>query len=118
MGTAMSPAESGRIVELDPTKRSMNVAYRERVIFWMNGKSFGWCFDVMPTRAHVDLSEIAPAGFPMREFRAFVAASAHGDPTPRPRSQSHALHEHAGEVALIDKTAGQGYFGERLPALA
>jgi len=44
-------------------------------------------------------------------------ASAHGDPTPRPGGQSHALHEHAGEVALIDKTAGQGYFGKRLAAL-
>jgi hypothetical protein len=73
MGTAISPAESDRIVELNPTMRSMNVAYGERVIFRMNGKSFAWRFDVMPSRTHVDLREIAPADFPMRELRVFVA---------------------------------------------
>ena len=45
-------------------------------------------------------------------------ASIHGDPKPRPGGQSHALHEHAREVALIDETAGQGDLRERLVASA
>src|SRR5579859_2456427 len=40
--------------------------------------------------------------------RPSLAVSGHGDPSPRPWGQSHALHEYAREMALIDESAGQG----------
>jgi hypothetical protein len=73
LGRPVSPTQADRIVELKPGMRWMNVAYGESVLFKMNGKSFAWRFDAMPTRTQIDLGEIAPADFPMREFRVFIA---------------------------------------------
>jgi len=69
---------SDRIVELSPSTRWVSVAYGEKVTFntvGANGtqRSFAWQFEVSPVRSFVDLDDVAPADFPARSVRVFVA---------------------------------------------
>lgn len=77
-GTPVVSDASDRIVQLSPSIRSVNVAYGERVTFEATDergtqRSFAWQFDVSPVRTHVNLDEVAPADFPARGVRVFVA---------------------------------------------
>jgi hypothetical protein len=68
-------------VRLGPGSHSINVAYAESVEFIAQTeggaeRSFSWRFDVSPVRSYVDLSEVAPADFPYRNLRVFVAPDA------------------------------------------
>lgn len=70
---------SDRVVELYPSVRWVDVAYGERVTFKVDQggveRSFTWKFDVSPVRTNVDLEDVAPADFPARGVRVFVAES-------------------------------------------
>ena len=75
---AEAQLEFPRIVELSPSTRWVSVAYGEKVTFntvGANGtqRSFAWQFDVSPVRSFVDLDDVAPADFPARSVRVFVA---------------------------------------------
>jgi hypothetical protein len=67
-----------RVVRLSPSTHFVDVAYGERVTFEATDErgtrqSFAWQFDVSPVRTHVDLDDVAPADFPARGLRVFVA---------------------------------------------
>ena len=77
-GTPAQADSADRIVRMEPDSHWINVAYGETVNFVANGEngsehSFVWRFDVSPAVSHVDLSEVAPADFPDRNLRVFVA---------------------------------------------
>src|SRR6266481_1589567 len=77
-GTPAQADSADRIVRMEPDPHSMNVAYGETVEFIAQGedgaqRSFTWRFDVSPAMSYVDLSEVAPADFPDRKLRVFVA---------------------------------------------
>ena len=77
-GTPATAAAPDRIVELSPSMRWVSVAYGETVTFNTvdaSGakRSFAWQFDVSPVRSFVDLDDVAPADFPARGVRLFVA---------------------------------------------
>jgi hypothetical protein len=83
-GTPTQPDSADRIVRLSGRLRSVNVAYGETVKFIVNDangaeRSFAWRFDVSPVLTHVNLSDVAPADFPAKNVRVFVA------PDPRYR---------------------------------
>jgi hypothetical protein len=80
-GTSVQADTADRIVRLAPDSHSINVAYGESVEFIVRGesgaeRSFAWRFDGSPSRSYVDLSEVAPAGFPDQSLRVFVAPDA------------------------------------------
>ena len=61
-----------------PLLQRIAVAYGEKVTFntvGANGtqRSFAWQFEVSPVRSFVDLDDVAPADFPARSVRVFVA---------------------------------------------
>lgn len=77
-GTPAVSNASDRVVRLSPSTRFVDVAYGERVTFEATDergtqRSFAWQFDVSPARSHVDLDDVAPADFPARGLRVFVA---------------------------------------------
>jgi hypothetical protein len=77
-GTPVHGNSADRVVRLAPDSHSMNVEYGESVEFVVPGengaeRSFAWRFDGSPSRSYVELSEVAAAGFPDRNFRVFVA---------------------------------------------
>jgi hypothetical protein len=77
-GTPAQADSADRIVRMESDPHSMNVAYGETVEFIAQGedgaqRSFTWRFDVSPAMSYVDLSEVAPADFPDRKLRVFVA---------------------------------------------
>lgn len=77
-GTPATPDAADRIVQLSPSMRWVSVAYGEKVTFNTvdaSGaqRSFAWQFDVSPARSFVDLDDVAPADFPARSVRVFVA---------------------------------------------
>jgi hypothetical protein len=77
-GTPGTPNAVDRIVELNQSVRWVDVDYGERVTFEATDgggkqRSFAWQFDVSPVRTHVDLDDVAPADFPVRGVRVFVA---------------------------------------------
>jgi hypothetical protein len=77
-GTPATADGADRIVHLSSPMRWVSVTYGERVKFNTvdaNGaqQSFAWRFDVSPARSFVDLDDVAPAAFPVRGVRVFVA---------------------------------------------
>jgi Heavy-metal resistance protein CzcE len=76
-GTPAAETSTDRIVHLDPHSHWVNVDYGETVRFVAqsgNGseRSFAWRFDVSSDVWSVDLSKVAPAGFPDRNVRVYV----------------------------------------------
>ena len=77
-GTPAVPQSSDRVVKLTSSSRWVDVAYGERVTFeatdeYGKQRSFAWRFDVSPVRTQVELDDLAPADFPVRGLRVFVA---------------------------------------------
>ncbi|HMN82018.1 MAG TPA: CzcE family metal-binding protein [Burkholderiaceae bacterium] len=72
-GTPAQNAMAERVVDLDST-RTVNVVCGDIVTFRSGGQSFTWRFDVLD-HSVVNLADIAPAGFPTRTVRVFVAGS-------------------------------------------
>jgi hypothetical protein len=77
-GTPAVSDASDRVVRLSPSTHFVDVAYGERVTFEATDErgtrqSFAWQFDISPVRTHVDLDDLAPANFPVRGLRVFVA---------------------------------------------
>jgi len=77
-GTPAEPDSANRTVRLGPGAQSVNVGRGETVKFIVQGgsgpeRSFAWRFDGSPSRSDVDLSKVAPAGFPVHDVHIFVA---------------------------------------------
>jgi hypothetical protein len=77
-GTPAQAPGADRIVRLGSDGQWINVAYGQTIDFVAedsNGseQSFAWRFNVSPDTSHVDLSDIAPADFPDKGVRVFVA---------------------------------------------
>ena len=77
-GSPVDSPKVERVVHLGPDSHWVNVGYGETIRFVAhNGnatdRSFTWRFDVSPEVNYVDLSKVAPAGFPARNVRVFVS---------------------------------------------
>jgi hypothetical protein len=77
-GTPAQADGADRIVHLESGEKWVNVAYGETVDFRVNTgngseQSFAWQFNVSPDMTYVDLSDVAPADFPDKGVRIFVA---------------------------------------------
>lgn len=77
-GTPMAAKDTDRVIELGTSTSNVDVLYGERILFKAQDgqgseRAFAWRFDVMPSNTHVDIGEIAPTGFPVRNVRVFVA---------------------------------------------
>jgi hypothetical protein len=78
LGSPITSSALDRSMSITDATQWINVGYGERVQFTALDRggashSFAWRFDVSPMRTHVDLSEVAPADFPVRSVRVFIA---------------------------------------------
>jgi len=78
-GTPAEADAADRTVRLGSGAQWINVAYGETVRFTVSGdggpeRSFTWRFDGSPVGSDVDLTEVAPADFPVHDVHVFVAA--------------------------------------------
>jgi hypothetical protein len=76
-GTPAQPALADRIVRLGPSEQSVKVDQGDTVEFIALSdsgaeQSFAWRFDGSPSKSSLDLSEVAPAGFPGQKLRIYV----------------------------------------------
>lgn len=69
-GSLGGDSAAARVVEVGAVKY-VRVEYGESVTFRSEGKQFTWTFDGLDRRA-VDLSKIAPAGFPVKAFMIYI----------------------------------------------
>ena len=72
----VAPAAAGRVIDVTPTTRYVNVANGETVTIRMGGESFTWN---VATRSNVDavpLARVAPEGSPATSAVVYVAPSA------------------------------------------
>lgn len=76
-GTLGGDPTASRVVDLGAVKH-LNVEYGETITFRNEGKQFTWTFDGLDRRA-VELSKIAPAGFPIKALTIHVP----GNPSTR-----------------------------------
>jgi len=77
-GTPADADSADRSVQLGSYSHWVNVGYGESVRFLVldgdgTERSFAWRFDVAPAVSEVDLSEVAPTGFPAHNVQVFVA---------------------------------------------
>jgi hypothetical protein len=81
-GAPAQADSADEIMRMGPDTHWINIQNGETVEFIARDKSgaqqsFTWRFDVSPAIGYVDLSKVAPAGFPARNFRVFVAEDPH-----------------------------------------
>lgn len=69
-GTLGGDPTASRVVDLGAVKH-VNVRYGETITFRNEGKQFTWTFDGLD-RLAVDLSKIAPAGFPIKALTIYI----------------------------------------------
>jgi len=77
-GTPAELASADRIVTLGPGAQSVHVEHGETVKFIVRvqndqERSFAWRFDGSPVSSDIDLSQVAPADFPVHGVHVFVA---------------------------------------------
>jgi hypothetical protein len=77
-GTPAELASADRIVTLGPGAQSVHVEHGETVKFIVRvqgdqERSFAWRFDGSPITGDIDLSQVAPADFPVHGVHVFVA---------------------------------------------
>ena len=75
-GTVATAATAGRVIDVTPTTRYVNVANGETVTIRMGDDSFTW---TVATRSNVDavpLARVAPEGSPATSAVVYVAPSA------------------------------------------
>jgi hypothetical protein len=77
-GTPAEVASVDRIVRLGPGAQSVHVERGETVKFIVRvqsdqERSFAWRFDGLPITSDIDLSQVAPADFPVHGVHVFVS---------------------------------------------
>lgn len=72
-GQPAATASTGRIIDLTPNTKYVNLTNGETVQFTMNGKQFGWHVSTYPGLGAFDLKQIAPPGIEAGKIRVYVA---------------------------------------------
>jgi hypothetical protein len=75
-GTVAPAAAAGRVIDVTPATRYVNVANGETVTIRMGGDSFTWTVATTSNVDAVPLARVAPEGSPATAAVVYVAASA------------------------------------------